>query len=160
MPRDWLDILNEMEHWSRDLDRFMTHVNTRSNSMIPALNSSLAWSPAVNIYETEDALLVLAELAGISAEGINIKYEGNRLLVWGQRAQLVPENIRAVHRMEIQQGPFAFIVELPGSVSAEGSEARLENGILEIRLPKRSAAESGTIKITPVMREGKDRGNE
>ena len=59
MARDWLDILQEMDQWSRDLDRFMTHVNTRPRSMISSMNY-LNWSPAVNIYETDDTLLVLA----------------------------------------------------------------------------------------------------
>jgi HSP20 family protein len=148
VARNWLDILQEMEQWSRDLDRFMTHVNTRSHAL--SSMNYLTWSPAVNIYETEDTLLVLAEVAGVEVQEVNIKYEGNRLLVWGQRRQLVPENIRAVHRMEIQLGPFAFIVELPGTVTAEGAEARLESGILEIRLPRRSTASSGVIPVRRV----------
>ena len=157
MARDWLDILQEMEQWSRDLDRFMTHVNPQSMSRIASMNY-LTWSPSVNIYETEDSLLVLAELAGVSSEEINIKYEGNRLLVWGQRRQLTPENIRAIHRMEIQLGPFAFVVALPGSVSADGAEANLDAGVLLIRLPKRSASESGVIQIKPALKEDNQRG--
>jgi len=120
----------------------------------------MAWSPAVNIYETDDALLVMAELAGVSAEEINVKYEASRLLVWGQRRQPDLESIRAVHRMEIQMGPFAFIVDLPGNVGAEGAEAQLEAGFLQIWLPKRSVAESGMIQIRQVEKEEKEFGNE
>lgn len=166
MARDWLEILQEMEQWSRDVDRFMTHVSNRSRSwaMMPTANYA-AWSPAVNIYDTEDALLVFAELAGVSPEEIHIKYEANRLLVWGQRRQPDLESIRFVHRMEIQMGPFAFIVDLPGSVSADGADATLEAGILQIRLPKRSTAESGMIQIRsgqnqPGMKEEEERGHE
>jgi HSP20 family protein len=152
VARDWLDILQEMEQWSRDLDRFMTHVNRRSGSFLPM--RYMTWSPSINIYEPEDSLLVVAEIAGVEADEIRIKYEGSRLLVWGQRRQFVPEGILAVHRMEIELGPFAFLVELPGFVSAEGADARLEAGILQIRLPKRSAAESGMIPIRAALREG------
>lgn len=154
MARDWLDILQEMEQWSRDLDRFVTHVTTRSGAL--SSMNYLTWSPAVNIYETDDSLLVLAEIAGVEPEEINIKYEGSRLLVWGQRRQLVPEDIRAVHRMEIQLGPFAFIVDLPGTVTAEGADARLEAGILIIRLPKRTTAGSGVIKVRRIDEVGKE----
>jgi HSP20 family protein len=170
VARDWLEILQEMEQWSRDVDRFMTHVSNRSRSwgMVPTTNYA-AWSPAVNIYDTEEALLVIAELAGVAPDEIHIKYEANRLLVWGQRQQPDLESIRAVHRMEIQMGPFAFIVDLPGSVSADGADASLEAGILQIRLPKRSAAESGMIQIrsglvqSEMQRENteeKERGHE
>ena len=160
VARDWLDILQEMDQWSKDLDRFMTHVNTRSHAL--SSMSYLTWSPAVNIYETDESLLVLAEIAGIEPEEINIKYEGSRLLVWGQRRQLIPENIRAVHRMEIQLGPFAFIVELPGTVTADGAEAQLESGILLIRLPKRNTAGSGVIQVKRVVekKETEHGGNE
>jgi HSP20 family protein len=166
MARDWLDLLQEMEQWSRDVDRFMTHVSNRSRSwgMVPTANY-VAWSPAVNIYETDDALLVMAELAGVDPEEIHIKYEASRLLVWGQRRQPDLESIQAVHRMEIQMGPFAFVVDLPGTVSAEGADASLVSGLLQIRLPKRSAAEGGMIQIRsgqvwPGMKEEKEHGHE
>lgn len=159
MARDWLEILQEMDQWSKDIDRFMTHVTTRPRPMASSMNY-LSWSPDVNIYETDDSLLVLAEVAGVMPEEIHVKYEGNRLLVWGQRRQLVPENIRAVHRMEIQLGAFAFVVELPGSVSVEGAEASLEAGILVIRLPKQNAASSGMIQVRSTNREGREHGNE
>jgi HSP20 family protein len=159
VARDWLDILQEMEQWSKDIDRFMTHVNTRPHSMVSSMNY-MRWSPSVNIYETDESLLILAEIAGVSPEEINIKYENGHLLVWGQRRQLVPEDVRAVHRMEIQLGPFAFAVEIPRSVSAEGADAQLEAGILLIRMPKRSSAESGIILIRAGAKEGRERGNE
>ena len=159
MPRDWNDILKEMEQWSRDLDRFMNHVNTRPQSLISSMNY-MQWNPAVNIYETDDSILVLAELAGVLPEEINIKYESGRLLVWGQRRQLIPEDIRAVHRMEIQMGEFAFVVELPSTVSADEAEARLETGILQIRLPKRNAPAGGMITVrSSAVREELDRGD-
>lgn len=162
MPRDWIDILQEMEQWSRDLDRFMTHVNSRPQSL--SSMNYMTWSPAVNIYETDDSILVMAELAGVAPDEINIKYESNRLLVWGQRRQLVPDNIRAVHRMEIQMGQFAFAVELPGTVSAKDAEARLETGILLIRLPKQNAPAGGMIPVktstASMNQEENDRGNE
>jgi HSP20 family protein len=145
VARDWQEILQEMERWSKDLDRFMTHVNTRSRSYPSAMNY-LAWNPDVNIYETADSLLVVAELAGVESGDIQIKYEGNRLVVVGQRRQFVPEGVIAVHRMEIQPGPFAFIVDLPWTVSAEDAEAKLEAGMLVIRLGKRNGR-GGTIKI-------------
>lgn len=159
MARDWLDILQEMEQWSRDLDRFMTHVNTRSQSLVSSTHYT-PWSPTVNIYETEDSIWVLAEVAGLSPEEVNIKYEANRLLVWGERHPIIPENIRAVHRMEIQMGQFAFMVELPGTVSAQDAEAWLDMGILHIRLPKKSAPSGGMIQIRAESQEEKDRGNE
>ena len=155
MARDWLDILQEMEQWSRDLDRFMTHVNSRSQPMMSTM-SAVTWSPDVNIYETADAVLVVAEVAGIAPEEINVKYEGTRLLVWGRRHELIPDGVLAVHRMEIELGPFAFLVELPGLVSGDGSEASLENGLLQISLPKRAAPESGTIPIRTVSRQAAD----
>ena len=106
-----------------------------SMSMPPA-----AWVPAVNVYAYADRLEVCVELAGVPKAEIEIQVEARRVSIRGER--LSPE--RGCERppcgrilvMEIADGAFERVLELPVEVRAGDAEAKQENGLIWITLPR------------------------
>ncbi len=92
------------------------------------------WRPPTDVYETEDAILVRVEIAGMNESDFSIILDGQYLLIRGMRAE--PPERRAYHQMEIPFGEFATEVELPHPVLAKDAEAFYSNGFLRIILPK------------------------
>ena len=97
------------------------------------------WSPAVDIYESRTDVYVVADLAGVLASGIDICSEGRCLTITGtRRSPQLPDGCTEVcaYAMEIDQGPFKRIVEIPSEVDVDGVEASFQRGLLWIRLPR------------------------
>ncbi len=95
---------------------------------------STAWRPATDVFETEEAIVVRVEIAGMREEDFLIELNGRNLTVRGTR-QDAPER-RAFHQMEIRYGEFAIELELPGYVEADQVQAVYSDGFLRIDLPK------------------------
>lgn len=100
-----------------------------------------AWRPALEVYETEQALIVRAELAGIDESDLRVALDSDRLMIQGKRmpdarrAADAPER-RSYHEMGIPYGPFRAHVQLPFPVARDGVEANYEHGLLTIVLPR------------------------
>jgi HSP20 family protein len=102
-----------------------------------------AWTPAVNIEETDDAYLVSAELAGMKKDDVDISVENNVLTISGERKWEKTDEKgegktanRQLHRVECGYGAFSRSFALPRQVAAEKVQAKLDNGILHITIPK------------------------
>jgi HSP20 family protein len=106
-----------------------------------------AWTPNVNLYETDMSYVVCVDLSGVEKEKIDLEVTGGSLVLRGKRAvpipadppvgpDAVPRRVR-VHLMEIDHGAFAREVELPQDVQQDKITARHINGLLWIELPKK-----------------------
>jgi HSP20 family protein len=159
MVGDWDAFLQQVEQWTKEMERFMAHVDKARaatfSSITLAPTAAMLWRPAANVYETADAVVVQAELAGVAPEDVTIQYDSGRLLVWGQRREAITAEAQTIHRLEIQSGRFAFRVQLPAAVDAEAAKASLYMGILEVRLAKRSTHSNGIIRLS--LAEGERR---
>ncbi|KPL84568.1 hypothetical protein SE15_05695 [Thermanaerothrix daxensis] len=105
---------------------------------------SRAWRPPTDIYEMEDRIVVLIEIAGMHEKDFMVSFDRNRLSVSGVRSQPLDER-RAVHQMEIPFGEFATEVEILTPIDLDKITATYENGFLRIELPKRQPK---SIEIT------------
>jgi HSP20 family protein len=106
------------------------------------------WSPAVDIYENEQSVVLKAELPGIDPKDVEVRVENNTLFLKGQRKfenEVKEENY---HRIERSYGSFTRTFALPGTVNAEKVEAEYKGGILTLTMPKREEAKPKTIKIS------------
>lgn len=101
--------------------------------------------PAVNVWETEHDVFVEAEIPGVKESDLEIFVVGEELTIKGKRFD-APEGT-AFHRQERGVGPFARVVRLPVEVDADKVDARLREGILEIRLPKTATARPRKIHV-------------
>lgn len=103
--------------------------------------------PALNVWEEEESFQVEAELPGVAMKDLEIYVTGqNQLSIKGERT--APAPAKAVqHRQERHFGKFTRTLTLPSAVDENKVEARLENGVLRIRLPKHEGAKPRKITI-------------
>ncbi len=92
--------------------------------------------PAVDVYETDEVVVVVVEIASISDEEVEIEVDGRALLLRGERRARAGQQRRLYSQMEICHGPFQRELLLPAEVDPQGIRAAYNDGILEILLPK------------------------
>ena len=105
------------------------------------------WSPSVDIYETEDALTLKADLPEVRIEDIDVRVENQTLTLRGQRKFAKEENIKGYHRIERSYGEFVRSFAVPSTVDTEKVQADYKNGVLTITLPKKEAAKPRQVKV-------------
>ena len=104
------------------------------------------WVPPVDVAETQEKILVRAEVPGMRQEDIQIEFENGLLTIRGERAFLKQEAV-TWHRVERTYGKFSRSFTLPRTVDAEGITASYRDGVLEIDVPKREEARPKQIRI-------------
>jgi HSP20 family protein len=104
------------------------------------------WVPPVDVAETQDKIVVRAEVPGIRQEDISIEFENGLLTLRGERKLEKAEGV-TWHRVERIYGNFSRSFTLPRSVDPERIAATYREGILEVEVPKREEAKPKHIKI-------------
>ena len=106
-----------------------------------------ASAPAVDMYQTDDEIVVKASLPGIKADEVQINVTGDVLTLKGEVKQEEEKNNRSWHIREQRWGSFQRSVALPTNVVSDKAKAEFENGILTITLPKAEEVRPKTITI-------------
>jgi HSP20 family protein len=106
-----------------------------------------AWTPPVDIYETDDALVLTAMLPGVSKDEVSIEVHNNTLMLRGERKPASAVSDERYYRRECVYGPFQRSFVLPATVDQNQVQATYHDGILELRLPKSEAAKPRRIAI-------------
>lgn len=97
------------------------------------------WRPLLDVFETEKAVVVRVELAGVRREDLRVSVDGDVLHVRGvRRPPEHSEALQRLHQMEIAFGPFERSVQIAIPFERDGVSARLEDGYLSVTLPKRT----------------------
>ena len=120
---------------------------TMQKGQEPDMLQAGAWVPAVDIYETEDDITLVAELPGMSQGDVDIQVRENTLTLKGERRMEKDAKEETYHRLERVYGAFSRSFTLPGSVEHDKITATFEKGLLEIRMPKSPKSRSHQIKI-------------
>jgi len=103
--------------------------------------------PLVNLTETKESYFIRAELPGMTAADLDIQATGNSVSISGER-KIPAENSNArYHRRERESGKFSRVIGLPGEINPDKVEARLEDGILTIVVPKAEASKPRQITV-------------
>jgi HSP20 family protein len=106
-----------------------------------------SWTPAVDVSEDKNTVKIVAELPGVRSEDVKLSIENNVLTIRGEKKQEVEENNERVHRYERTYGSFERAFALPNSIDPDKIEARHENGILTVLLPKAEKARPREIPV-------------
>ncbi|HXI63873.1 MAG TPA: Hsp20/alpha crystallin family protein [Gemmatimonadales bacterium] len=109
--------------------------------------ASSKWKPPTDIYETEDAIVVYMDIAGMHAEDFSVEYAEGVLTIAGERTVRREEGKPHFHVMEVQVGPFERRFRLPVPVDPESISASYEQGFLEVRLTKLPTRLSGPQSV-------------
>jgi len=106
------------------------------------------WAPPVDIYETENELVVKVELPDVNEKDLDIRVENNILTIRGERKfeQTVSEDNYL--RVERAYGSFSRSFSLANSVDTDAIQAEYRNGVLTVRVPKRAEAKPKQIKVS------------
>ncbi len=117
-------------------------------------SSLTAWAPAVDIYETEQELVVKADLPEVDPKDLDIRVENNILTIRGERKFEKKVNEDNYLRVERSYGTFSRSFTLANTVNSEAIKADYQNGVLTLSIPKREEAKPKLIKVnvgTPAM---------
>ncbi len=110
--------------------------------------ASRPWSPAVDIYETENELVLKADVPDVDPKNIAIQLENGTLTLKGERQFEQQKNgQRGFHRIERSYGSFVRAFSLPETVDGEKVKADYKNGVLTVTLPKKEVAKPKTVNI-------------
>jgi HSP20 family protein len=106
-----------------------------------------SWAPAIDIYETENELVLSAEVPGIDEKDIEIRIEDGTLTLRGERKFEKEARQENYHRIERAYGAFSRSFSLPPNVDQENVQAEHADGVLKIHMPKKPESKPKTVKI-------------
>jgi HSP20 family protein len=144
--------MNHMIRWNRfrNTQNLQEQVNRLFESSFPAKSEASAlttWAPAVDIYETENELVIKADLPDVNEQELDVRVENNTLTIGGERKfedKVKEENYLRVER---SYGSFSRSFSLPTTVNTEAIKAEYKNGVLTVELPKRAESKPKQVKI-------------
>jgi HSP20 family protein len=103
--------------------------------------------PLVNLTEDRKATFLRAEIPGVKAEDLDIQATANSVSIAGERHLPQEEENVSYHRREREGGRFSRAVALSGEIDPDGVDAKLEHGVLTLRLPKTEASKAKQISV-------------
>jgi HSP20 family protein len=106
-----------------------------------------AWSPSVDVYETENELVIKADLPEVVEKDIDVRVENNMLTIRGERKLEQKVKEENYLRMERSYGFFTRSFSLPNTVNTEQIQAHYSDGVLTVTLPKRAESKPKQVKI-------------
>jgi HSP20 family protein len=135
--------------FSSELEDFPSGLRVFQDSLSRILSepTSRPWSPPVDIFETENELVLKADVPDIDPKNVGIQMENGTLTLKGERKFEDQRNGRGFHRVERGYGSFVRAFSLPNTVDPEKVRADYKNGVLTITLPKKEVAKPKTVNI-------------
>ena len=145
--------MNTITRWDpfHGLNSLQEQVIRLFESNLPASSDSsalTAWAPAVDIYETENELVIKADLPAVEEKDLDVRVENNMLTIRGERKFEQNVNEDNYLRVERTYGSFSRSFSLPNTVNTEAIKAEYKNGVLSIELPKRAESKPKQVKIS------------
>lgn len=135
-------VIPELRELSREMDSLVENVFG-----LVAGTDGQPWVPPVDIWETDDALVIAAELPGVRQEDVQVSVLDGTLTLRGERKAAPAAEGETVLRRERVGGPFVRHLLLPASVDPAGVRATYRDGVLTIRAQKKEEAKPRTIAI-------------
>jgi HSP20 family protein len=122
----------------RDFDRLEEQVRRGFDTLLEAHRTAASFRPAADFFETTQGLVLRLELAGVAAEDLSLSLTAHELVVRGCRRPPRPDGLRRFIRLEMGFGAFERRFKLPIPVDPDSAEAAYVDGILEVRLPRKT----------------------
>jgi HSP20 family protein len=130
----------------REIDRFIQQTQRQKRSAVQFGHH--LWRPLVDVFETEDMVVAVVELAGVDQEAVDLTVEDTTLAIRGRRSPASEYQARSFHQMEISYGSFERVVPLPSPVDPEAATATMRSGMLQVCMPK-ARRQHISIRVRP-----------
>jgi HSP20 family protein len=144
----------------REVDTLQSEVNRLFDTFFggrPTNAGIRRWVPPMDLVETEDHLILRADLPGLERDDVNIEVKDGVLTVSGERKSEHEERADGFYRVERAFGSFSRSMALPDNVNADGIAADFDKGVLEVRIPKPEERKPHRIEIGASSVDGKGR---
>jgi len=115
--------------------------------MINEPRANRPWSPAVDIFETENELVLKADVPDVDPKDIDVRLENQTLTISGERKFEQEKTSKGFHRIERSYGTFVRSFAVPHTFDTANVNAGFKNGVLTVSLPKKEAAKPRQVKI-------------
>ena len=109
-------------------------------------NERFIFTPPIDIYETEEGLVLCADLPGVSSETLDLQIQDNKLTLFGRVTPSVSEKAKLLYR-EYEEGDFLRSFILSDEVDYDQINATINNGVLKVELPRANKTESRRIEV-------------
>lgn len=136
------DLVSLQDRMNKLFEDSLARSNTADQEMTMG-----AWTPAVDIFETSDEVVLKADLPGVEKQDIDLRIEHNRLTLRGERKFLKETTQEDYHRIERSYGTFSRSFQLPFSIDQDRISAEHQDGVLEVHLPKKESSDPTQLKV-------------
>ncbi|BAU23945.1 heat shock protein Hsp20 [Caldimicrobium thiodismutans] len=140
-----LTIWRPFQDLKKEMDRLWQEFFGKS--YLPERWEVIEWAPAVDVSETDDEVIVKADLPGVKPEEIEINLVDNVLTIKGEKKREAEEKKENYYRVERYYGSFMRAIQLPSEVDVEKVKAQYKDGVLKVTLPKKPEAKKKLIKV-------------
>ena len=131
----------------RDITSFRDDINRMFARTLGDVATTQTWSPAVDVFETKDAVVLKAELPGLTAEQVDVEVDDNVLTVSGERTLTDTVEDGHYYRLERNYGRFSRSLTLPQGIKADEVTATFKDGVLEVTVPKADEVKPRKVAI-------------
>ncbi len=142
----WWDPVRDLSSIQEKMNQLFEDTFSRTRGRDEALGKGM-WTPAVDIFETEEAGVVKAEIPGVERDQISVEIKDGILTLHGERKFEKEVKEENYHRIERAYGTFHRSFSLPSSVEQDKISAKFNQGVLEVTLPKKERAKPKQIKV-------------
>jgi HSP20 family protein len=140
-----LMVWRPLQDLKREMDRIWQEFFGKT--YVPEKWEGIEWAPAVDVSETDDAVIVKVDLPGVKPEDMEISLTDNVLVIKGEKKREEEEKKENFYRMERYYGTFMRAIQLPCEVQEDKVEAHYKDGVLKVVLPKKPEEVKKIIKI-------------
>jgi len=128
------------------MDRLFDQFSGRNWGTDEGLTAGM-WNPPVDVYESNDNIILKVDLPEVNQDDVDISVQGNTLTIRGERKRENEVQEKDYYRMERSYGTFMRSFSLPNTVDAEKIDANFSQGVLKVTLPKREESKPKQIKV-------------
>lgn len=140
----WEPTLKTLSDLRNEMDRIF---ETFFGERFPAFKEEFSFSPAIEVSETDNEIIVKAAVPGVDKKDLNISILDNNLIIKGEIKKEKEEKKKNYYKQEIAYGSFSRTIPLPAEVKVDEVKANMKNGIVTISIPKSEKAKAKEITI-------------
>ena len=135
---------HELSTLRREMDKLFEDFFGENNTFLPEAGK---WIPAVDVSETDENVIVKAEIPGMDTQDIDVTMQGDLLVIKGEKKEKKEEKKENFHRIERRRGTFARAIKMPVPVDANRITAKYKKGVLTVTMPKKEGGKAKQIEV-------------